>query len=298
MKKWKKFLSSKSYKVVGVMLMLGFSTPLLLAGQSKLISKYFTTSDGVKLHYIEVGSGPTLVLVPGWTMPAWIWQPQLEYFAGNYRVVALDPRGQGQSEKPGAGYHSTRRAQDIYELLKHLDREPVVLTGWSLAVQEVMVCANEFGSELIKAIVLVDHPVNLSQQDSERVAADRIQKLQLDRSSWTRSFIEAIHQTPQSEMYFDSLTKDVLTVPTNAAAMMITNLHFIGPNDLRPMVNSLGKPILFIYSSLDWAVEAAEEVRENWPEAPVEIIDQTSHTVFRDRPQEFNQVLESFMVGL
>lgn len=283
---------------MGVMLILGFSTPLLLAGQSKSISKYFTTSDGVKLHYLEAGSGPTLVLVPGWTMPAWIWQPQLEYFAGNYRVVALDPRGQGQSEKPGTGYHSTRRAQDIWELLKHVDGGPVVLTGWSLAVQEVMVCATEFGSELINAIVLVDHPVNLNQDVSERIAAERIQKLQLDRSSWTRSFIEAIHQTPQSKMYFDSLTKDVLAVPTNAAAMMIANIHFVGPNDLRPMVSSLGKPVLFIYSSLDWAAEAAEEVRETWPEAPVEIIDQTSHTVFRDRPQEFNRVLESFMEGL
>lgn len=45
--------------------------------QSELESNYFTTSDGVQLHYLEAGSGPPLVFVPGWTMPAWIWEPQL-----------------------------------------------------------------------------------------------------------------------------------------------------------------------------------------------------------------------------
>ena len=33
-------------------------------------SEFFTTSDGVKLHYLESGAGPTILFVPGWTMPA------------------------------------------------------------------------------------------------------------------------------------------------------------------------------------------------------------------------------------
>jgi non-heme chloroperoxidase len=39
----------------------------------KFASHHFLTSDGVKLHYLEAGSGPSMVFVPGWTMPAWIW---------------------------------------------------------------------------------------------------------------------------------------------------------------------------------------------------------------------------------
>jgi len=37
-------------------------------------SGFFTTSDGVKLHYLEAGQGPAIVFVPGWTMPGWIWE--------------------------------------------------------------------------------------------------------------------------------------------------------------------------------------------------------------------------------
>jgi non-heme chloroperoxidase len=66
-------------------------------------SNFFVTSDGVCLHYLEAGSGPAIIFQPGWTMPAEIWQPQIDYFAHNYHVVALDPRSQGESDKPAEG---------------------------------------------------------------------------------------------------------------------------------------------------------------------------------------------------
>ena len=72
--------------------------------QTQIESGHFKTSDGVQLHYLEAGSGPTLVFVPGWTMPAEIWDPQIRHFAATHRVVALDPRGHGRSEKPAHGY--------------------------------------------------------------------------------------------------------------------------------------------------------------------------------------------------
>ena len=65
-------------------------------------SRFFITSDGVRLHYLEAGprTGHTIVFVPGWTMPAWIWEPQISAFAQRYHVVAFDPRGQGESDVP------------------------------------------------------------------------------------------------------------------------------------------------------------------------------------------------------
>ena len=90
-------------------------------------SGFITTSDGVKIHYLEAGRAatspsaqignpmpkdavikkgeiglsaahqfPSILFVPGWTMPAWIWQNQIDYFAHDYRVVAMDPRSQGR----------------------------------------------------------------------------------------------------------------------------------------------------------------------------------------------------------
>ncbi|NNE46800.1 MAG: alpha/beta hydrolase [Rhodothermales bacterium] len=260
--------------------------------QEEFKSGHFTTSDGVELHYLESGSGPTLVFVPGWTMPAEIWEHQIRHFGSTYRVVSLDPRGQGRSEKPTHGYHPSRRALDIGELLGHLGGAPAVVAGWSLGMQEVLILAHEVGTENIRAVVLVDHVINIEQPE---VFTSRFISLQTEREEWTREFIRAIHRSPQSDEYLEAMTQAALATPTNAAAMMIANIILMGPTDLRPALNSLDRPALFIASSLDWAVEEAKLVRKGWPEIRVEVIEGTSHALFVDKPDEFNQVLGEFL---
>ena len=266
--------------------------------QGKFESHHFMTSDGIKLHYLEAGSGPTLVFVPGWTMPAWIWEPQLSHFSASHRVVALDPRGQGSSEKPSQGYHAARRGRDICELLEHLAGEPAVVVGWSLAVQEALVCAHEVGTEHIRALVLVDHPVFIAPQDALAIADERVKSLQLNREASVRTFVEEILNNPPSEAYVEALTRAALSTPANAAAIMMADLYFLGPTDLRPLLDALDRPVLFVFSSLDWAVAAANEVRERWPKMPVKVMNGASHALFVDKPQEFNRVLEEFLGSL
>lgn len=266
--------------------------------QEELTSRHFVTSDGVTLHYLDAGSGPSLVFVPGWTMPAWVWESQLRYFGATHRVVALDPRGQGRSEKPTEGYHAKRRGGDICELLEHLGGEPAVVVGWSLGMQEALVCAHEFGTQRIRALVLVDHPVFVDPQIALALAAERIRSLQMNRKGSTRRFVEEILRSPPSDAYLEALTEAALSTPTNAAAIMMANLYFLGPTDLRPALDALDRPVLFVYSSLAWAVAAANEVREGWPNVPVRVIDETSHALFVDKPQEFNRVLEEFLTSL
>jgi microsomal epoxide hydrolase len=263
--------------------------------QTEFESNYFVTSDGVELHYLEAGSGPTLVFVPGWTMPAEIWEHQIRHFSPEYRVVTLDPRGQGRSGKPTHGYQPSRRAQDIGELLDHVGSEPAVVVGWSIAMQEVLVLTHESGTDAIRAVVLVDHPIDWERAEG---LTSRFVSLQVDRDEWTRSFVRAIYNSPQSDDYLEAMTQAALSMPTNAAAMMIANIILMGPTDLRPMLDSLDRPALFIASSLDWAVEQAEKVRTGWPEIRVEVIGETSHALFVDRPAEFNRVLEDFLSSL
>ena len=81
--------------------------PEVTRAQVELRSDHFLTSDGVELHYLEAGSGPTIVFVPGWTAPAEIWEPQMAHFAATHRVVALDPRSQGRSRKRQKGTTSS-----------------------------------------------------------------------------------------------------------------------------------------------------------------------------------------------
>ena len=109
-----------------------------LAPPAAAADRDFLSSDGVRLHYTETGQGHTIVLVPGWTMPAWIWDAQIADFARHFRVIAFDPRGQGDSETAPSGYDAVRRGEDIAELIQRVGPDPVLLVGWSLGVLDAL----------------------------------------------------------------------------------------------------------------------------------------------------------------
>src|SRR5262245_28097702 len=105
-------------------------------GAGPITRQSFRTSDGVNLSYLEAGhefaseKKPAIALIPGWSMPAVIWQRQLDAFGRNYHSRAIDPRGQGESDVPETGFTAERRATDIKEFLEPLSH--VILIGWSL----------------------------------------------------------------------------------------------------------------------------------------------------------------------
>jgi len=135
--------------------------------------KAFRTSDGAQIHYIEVGetSRPPILLIPGWTMPASIWRPQLEGLGRKYHVVAVDPRSQGESDTPSDGNYPERRSRDFEELMDHLQLRDVTMVGWSMGVPETLVYANQFGTSRLRALILVDGFVALDPKDSQLQAA-------------------------------------------------------------------------------------------------------------------------------
>ena len=69
-------------------------------------SRMVEVADGVSLRVIEAGKpgdGPALVFIPGWSTGGDIWHHQVDTFAKNHRVIAFDPRSQGESTKTTSG---------------------------------------------------------------------------------------------------------------------------------------------------------------------------------------------------
>jgi pimeloyl-ACP methyl ester carboxylesterase len=59
---------------------------------------YLKTSRGLNWHYQLVGEGPTLLFLHGFGVNSRIWRQQIKYFSDNYRVIAVDLPGHGQSD--------------------------------------------------------------------------------------------------------------------------------------------------------------------------------------------------------
>jgi pimeloyl-ACP methyl ester carboxylesterase len=95
---------------------------------------YFTTSDQIKIHYLTLGDrGSWVVLIHGYTASAngnWFTNGVAQRLARSHRVVAIDCRNHGLSDKPtprGRGI-----ARDVVELLDHLKIERAHLHGYSM----------------------------------------------------------------------------------------------------------------------------------------------------------------------
>jgi microsomal epoxide hydrolase len=103
--------------------------------------------------------GRTLFFVPGWLMPAEIFQRQLEFFVSDYHVVAFSPRSQGKSDIYLGEQLALKRASDIKELLQYLEIQQFVLIGWSLGVMESLDYVQRYGTEGLKGLVLIDNSI-------------------------------------------------------------------------------------------------------------------------------------------
>jgi pimeloyl-ACP methyl ester carboxylesterase len=95
---------------------------------------WFTTSDNIKIHYLTLGEkGSWVVLIHGYTGNAkgnWFDNGIAQALAKNHRVVALDNRNHGQSDKPQL--NGPGRALDTIELMDHLKIEKAHIGGYSM----------------------------------------------------------------------------------------------------------------------------------------------------------------------
>jgi pimeloyl-ACP methyl ester carboxylesterase len=105
--------------------------PPVMVGQK---DGFFTTTDGVKIHYLTYGdSGSWVVLVHGYSDNAqrmWFNTGIAPEIARHHRVVAIDNRNHGQSDKPQPG--GSGRPQDVVELMDHLKIDRAHIHGYSM----------------------------------------------------------------------------------------------------------------------------------------------------------------------
>ncbi|MFC9298063.1 alpha/beta fold hydrolase [Streptomyces sp. NPDC057011] len=115
--------------------------------------------NGTRLHYVEGGSGEPLVLLGGWPQTWWQWHKVMPALARRYRVIAVDLRGMGSSDKPQEGYDKKTMAADIRALLTHLGLERAHIAGHDIGAMVAYAFAANHPEAIGRAALLdVSHP--------------------------------------------------------------------------------------------------------------------------------------------
>jgi pimeloyl-ACP methyl ester carboxylesterase len=114
----------------------------------------YSTVNGVKLHYVEGGSGMPMICLPGWPQTWYSYHPIALALAQTYRVIIVDIRGMGSSEKPENGYDKKNMATDILRLVQQLGLEKVHIIGHDIGGMIAMSFAFNYPEYTEKLIVL------------------------------------------------------------------------------------------------------------------------------------------------
>jgi microsomal epoxide hydrolase len=263
---------------------------------AQITRRTFQTSDGVTLSVLEAGqtnaesSRLNIVLIPGWSMPADIWQRQLEAFSRSYHTVALDPRGQGESEAPAYGFTAARRAADIKELLDSLSN--VLLVGWSLGAIESLQYIHLFGSDRLAGLVLVDSSVG--EEPAPPPGETFLQALRDDRDRALEGFVRAIFKHPPSDAEVAALVRRAKRISLQDSVALLS--YPFPRTHWKEIAHGFKKPLLYVVTPQFEA--QAQNLAKNRPATEIEVFKDAGHALFVDDPERFNQLILRFAHSL
>jgi pimeloyl-ACP methyl ester carboxylesterase len=259
--------------------------------------------EGVSLRVIEAGQGgSTLVFIPGWSTGADIWRHQIDRFAKTNRVIAFDPRSEGESSKTTSGNTPEIRAQDLHTLLERLGVRRPVLIGWSQGVQDIAAYAERYGTKDLAGIVLVDAAVSdgadgMATRPEETATQFKMFAVyQAHQQEYLGGMMRAIISKPQSDGVMERLVSTGMKTPPDIGVGMLVADMF-GVNRT-PALKKIECPTLIIASAKSFELSRQQAAANQIPHARFEKVDDTAHAVFIDQPDRFDELVKNFASGL
>ena len=181
--------------------------------------------DGISLAYEESGDGsPPLVFVHGWMGNRSLFVRQARHFARQHRVVSIDLRGHGESDKPRGEYSVPQFADDVRFMIEQLGLVGAVAVGHSLGGSVVLQLATSRPC-LVSAIVLID-PAPLVMPKEVRAALESVAAAEEAGTVEVRRRFVADHMfLPTSDpVLVRDVTEVVMAGPTHVAASAMRGL--------------------------------------------------------------------------
>src|SRR5215831_13475488 len=259
----------------------------------------------LSLRVIEAGkpdAEPVLVFIPGWSTGAEVWRQQIDRFAPTHRVIAFDPRSEGESTKTTSGNTPETRAQDLNALLERLGVQRPVLIGWSQGVQDVAAYVERYGTKDLEGIVLVDAAISdgadgMAARPEETATQFKMFAVyQAHQNEYLHGMMGAIISKPQGNDAIERLvTTGMKTPPDVGVAMLVADMF--GPNRT-PALKKVDCPTLIIASAKSDEMARQQAAANQIPHARFEKVEDVAHAVFLDQPDRFAELLTSFVAKL
>jgi len=262
---------------------------------------------GIQLHLVETGNpnGRPILFIHGLSQCWLAWSRQLSSdLAANYRLVAMDMRGHGFSDKPREAYADSKLwAEDVNQAIKALRLEQAILCGWSYGPLVILDYLRHFGEDSIAGLNFVAGITKLGSDSALSVLTPEFLSLvsgffavDVEESvNSLKSLLQLCFVTkPTSEELFLMLGFNVLVPPYVRQALLSRSFD---NDDLLPKIR---KPVLITHGANDAIVKPAivDEHLAGLSHAQTHIIPNVGHAPFWEAAAAFNQRLAMFAESL
>jgi pimeloyl-ACP methyl ester carboxylesterase len=262
---------------------------------------------GCRLHVVETGNptGRPIVFIHGVSQCWLTWSLQMKSnLAESFRLVAIDMRGHGLSDKPRDGYADSKSwADDVNAVIQTLKLDRPVLCGWSYGPLVMLDYIRHYGEDEIGGIALVGGVTKLGSEAAMSVLTPEFigvvpDLFATDVEASVRGVASLLRlclvREPSTEDLYRMIGYGVSVPPYVRQAMLARALD---NDDLLP---KLRKPVLVVHGAEDAVVKlaAVEQHKAGMAHAQIQVMPNVGHAPFWDDAAGFNQHMRAFSEGL
>jgi non-heme chloroperoxidase len=266
-----------------------------------------TGGGGTQLHVVESGNpqGRPILYIHGFSQCWLAWTRQMNSdLAQDHRLVAMDMRGHGLSDKPLQGYDDSKLwAEDVNAVIETLSLDDPVLCGWSYGPLVILDYIRHFGEDHIGGLHFVGGVTKLGSEDAIAVLTPEL--LGLVPGLFSTEVKESVRslegllrlffaREPAIEDRFLMLGYNVSVPPYVRQALFSRSLS---NDDILPKIR---KPLLITHGAADAVVKpsAVSQHKASVAHAEVQMMENAGHACFWDDAASFKRRQRSFCESL
>lgn len=251
-----------------------------------------TRLNGIELYYEVHGEGPALVLAHGGGGSHLSWWQNVPTLAKRYRCVTFDHRGFGASRDAADGPGPNAFVEDLRQLLDHLGIERAALAGQSMGGWTVLGFATRF-PERASALALCDTTAGM---DDPQVIREQSKLRESSKGGLAQILTRAYApdfpaREPARCFLYQQISGLNANVPANLLPVLMSLRHNVEP------IIQHRIPTMLLVGELDALapMPVMKLMSQRIPHARFVAIPGTGHSVYYERPEEFNRELGDFL---
>ncbi len=255
------------------------------------IRRRSVTIDGVSLSVLEAGTGDPIIFVHGVVTTSNIFPKYLNAYSPDFRGIAVDLRGYGDSQKPDSGFTIKQFSKDLIALADKLEIEKPIWVGVSMGGMILQQLALDY-PERVRALVLVSTTDGAMVLDKDLPTIGNPRDF---REVSRNIIVESFPPQTSATLYQPLLDR----IPTWNGTVLREALTSMAQASVRGRINAITAPTLVVVGAKDDVATPAIAKGIQAQIAGAQLVEfNTGHFMMAEDPERFRKVLGEFLQSL